>query len=448
MQPPRLTAEQKEIEDALLNSATTTDPIFKYPKNGDHRSAFIFHDIDNDGQEEALVFYAASSTDYPRLSVIKQENGAWNGVFELRGAQSNVEFISFGHLTDPEQDDIIIGWSDTSGKRMELGVYTFLDGRLVNRLSGVQSYDTYLVADLDNSGLSELVVLTRDAATTEQASWIHLFSFDGYNIEKVSALPLSDAITKYAGITSGKLSPADARVGIFIDELLTGHTLATEVFVVSEGKLQPIINFTMVTPADIVITPAQLEKTEQELEEEADVEAPTLYDLTRRADTTSVCADVNGDGAVEIPTGRMLPGYSESTSDKDETERLYLTEFNRLNGNSFERLFSVAINRSAGYQVKFPPEWVDKVTIVALENNEWSFKEYNGLLENPLNDVSGEFLRIRVVSRKDYQDKFIENYTVLVTRGLFTYYAYLPETSAGPTEITMDQVKNELFSLI
>lgn len=79
MKPPRLTAEQKEIDDALHAAVIESDISFKYPKSGDYRSAFVFHDIDGDGEEEAIVFYAVDSSQYTRVSLMDREETASGG---------------------------------------------------------------------------------------------------------------------------------------------------------------------------------------------------------------------------------------------------------------------------------------------------------------------------------------------------------------------------------
>ena len=167
--------------------------------------------------------------------------------------------------------------------------------------------------------------------------------------------------------------------------------------------------------------------------------------MTRRSGNTDICRDLNGDGIIEIPTGRLMPGYE----DYDAADQIYLTQYKHLQNNALGNVYSAAINWNSGYQVEFPPSWVDHVTVVNQpENNEWRFIEYNSQLQNnPLEDWSSELMRIRVVSHKDYQDRSIENYTVLAVRGAFTYYAYIPETASGSLSITMEQLKDKMFSL-
>lgn len=57
---PKLTQEQSEINQALINSSGSSIKL-KYPRGGEYRSAFVLQDIDSDGTQEALVFYESQS---------------------------------------------------------------------------------------------------------------------------------------------------------------------------------------------------------------------------------------------------------------------------------------------------------------------------------------------------------------------------------------------------
>ncbi|MEM1484829.1 hypothetical protein V6615_08085 [Oscillospiraceae bacterium PP1C4] len=440
MRPPRLTAEQKAIDDAL-KASVITNPIMKYPKSGDYRSAFVFHDIDADGVEEAIVFYAVESNDYARVTLLDQVNGEWRSLSELPGADQDVEFIAFANITDSQSEDIVIGWGSPGNLEMTLGVYSFEDGKLVKKLKDNvdTAYNAYLINDLDNNGLDDIFLLSNNSDTRAKASWIKQISFDGYGVDTVSELPLSDSISEFAGIIAGKLSPESSRRGLFVDELLTENTLVTEVFTIENNTLTAVIEQDMQKPSQ--------KEADNPQDAELIAQPPSLYEQTRRSDTTTVCSDVNTDGVIEIPTGKLMPGYD----DKDiyEAERIYLTEYNQLSNGALVRVLAAAINRSGGYRVEFPPEWIDQVTVVnQIESGEWRFITYKSDLDKPLEDLSGELARIRVVSQKDYQDKFLDHYIAMKTRGTFTYYGYVPDNVTSPLAITAKELKDTLFSLL
>ena len=457
MRPPRLTPEQRAINDALDDAALTQNYSLKYPKSGDHRSAFVFHDIDGDGEEEAIVFYEPSIDNTARIVLLDQQDGVWRSLCDLPGAGQDVEFVAFANITAKDASDVVVGWSGSDREEKQLRVYRYspADRVLVNALAeGVSpGYTTYLIDDLDRNGQADVFLLSSNSRTTLESFWINLLSFDGDAVDIVDKKPLPERILQFAGVTAGRLSAGSARRAIFVDELIPGDSLAvgstdilvTEVFSVADGELVPVISYS-----------EEGEGEEADYDRlDPDYQKPSLYQMTKRPNTASgannpnsvpspLCTDIDGDRAIEIPTARLLPGYDQV----DEADRLYLTEYNRLEKDELVRVFAAAINRGGGYMVEFPQQWIGAVTIVnQMENGEWRFIGYNGS-DDPLNDLSVELARIRVVSQKDYQDKFLENYQKFSeSRGMFSYYGYIPESPSSPLAITWTDLQ-DMFSLL
>ena len=67
----------------LDDAALTQNYSLKYPKSGDHRSAFVFHDIDGDGEEEAIVFYEPSIDNTARIVLLDRQDGVWRSLCDL-----------------------------------------------------------------------------------------------------------------------------------------------------------------------------------------------------------------------------------------------------------------------------------------------------------------------------------------------------------------------------
>lgn len=440
MRPPRLTPEQIAIEDAL-NEAVLSKPILRYPKSGEYRSAYIFQDIDHDGKEETLVFYATENDPSARLCLLDQrEDGTWYSPCELAGAGQEVGFVAFAQMTHTPNVTIVIGWENPDDLQMTLGLYTYDNGQFRSVLGFDQKkpgFEQYLLDDLDRDGLDDLLLLS----SRNDRGRLHLVTDRNGEAVFADSQDLSDSILEFPGVTSGRIFLDDLQRGIFIDELVSGDVLVTEVFSMENDKLVPVIYQDMESP---------LSDPEDGSEPKA---LPSLYDQAARANITldpdmaaaPICEDVNKDGVIEIPTAELMPGYEE----QEEAERIYLTEYHQIDGDFLRRVFAAAINREGGYRLEFPEEWIGKVTVVRqIENGEWSFREYHEEAKEPLEDLSGELARIRVVSQKDYQDKFLESYVKIAERGVFTYYGYVPKDVDSPLKVTIQQLTKELFALI
>ena len=97
LSPPRLTAEQEQIYQALLSDVGGAQISLKYPKSGEHLSAFTVADLDGDGSDEAIVFFDSGRTvaeENPlRYCLLGQQNGKWKALKEYSTLGAEVERI-------------------------------------------------------------------------------------------------------------------------------------------------------------------------------------------------------------------------------------------------------------------------------------------------------------------------------------------------------------------
>ena len=131
MSPPKLTEEQSLLHSAL-REVVGEDYHLKYPKaDGDANSAFIFRDLDKDGEDEAMVFYSADSAENDtRMNILKKTDGVWYSVYEVSTSSADVSSVDFAKTAE-NSEVVLIGWKISSGD--EIGVYRF-DGLSIETL--------------------------------------------------------------------------------------------------------------------------------------------------------------------------------------------------------------------------------------------------------------------------------------------------------------------------
>lgn len=396
MRPPALTEEQLEISTALKSAVGDSDIKYKYPETGEHRSSFLFYDLDLDGEDEALVFYqAASKGSSTWMNVLDHQDGQWISVFDISAPnhETEVDFISFQPLLE---QNIIIGWADEYMNEKCAVVYTY-DGTKLNQVFE-EDYDFLSFTDLNNDKKLDMVTVVSDPYYEE--STVSLISSQKditgkikLELKDILELPYGSAeiISVQSGFTD-VITPA-----LFIDGNI--NISRSETAMVSQA---------ISASGDQLVNLLDSDETEIMLSEQ-----------TIRP-THTLCQDIDGDGFIEIPSVSPLLGYEE------EEEILYLTTFNRLGvAQSLLPVSRCVINEDHRYVLQFPERWLDKVTIISQpESNEWNFIRYNGSLE----DSSSLLLRLKVYSSKDYHDKFeSETFKLLGKQGLFEYYAHVPD---------------------
>ncbi len=423
MRPPALSSEQLEISSALEQAVGDSDIKYKYPETGDHRSSFIFYDLDGDGDEEAMAFYQAESKGSSTwVNILDRRDDRWVSLYDISAPnnETEIDFISFQPLVSDE-NSIIIGWANEYMNEKCAVVYSY-DGQTMKKYYE-EDYSQLCFMDLDNNGkLDMLSVYNDDFDEKCIVSYIIRDSnISGATVlKRQSIIELYYDSTELLSVQAGKIdvtTPAlfiDSKIDISRDT----HMYLTQIVTVEDGRL-----------ADLLYNGET-----------------SLCENTLRP-TSTVCQDINDDGVMEVPTVVPLPGY------EDSEEALYMTQFNQLSSSQgWVPVRSVVINEDQRYQLTLPDRWIGSVTIHSQpESKEWSFVRYGANLE----DSSSLLLRLKVYSSKDYHDKFESGYFELLgTQGLFEYYAHIPEASDSDEDDSYESLYiserelNRLFAFI
>jgi hypothetical protein len=409
MRPPRLSQRQMSVEAAMDVSMGLGDITYKYPRIGGYRSPFVFYDLDGDGTDEAIVFYAYNSSPEDIRAKILKENtdGSWSVIFDLSGIGGQVDFIEFPHILSQDQPSMLVGWQDARGAT-SFGVYTLTGGVL--RTEHESSYQLLDISSYFEDKLSQIAFIRQDFSGHYNLNFWGRAA-DG-RFAEIDSIYLSAMTDEVLSIKNGLLTGTGR--GVFADIRIreTSH-VATEVYEVTRTSLRPVIS----------------------------ERAPPLFEETfRDSDNPSRGPDENG--VVEIPTFVELPGYvaehelaappltvflrparTLTTDEEGITEQTWELRPSR----------SAVINSDDGYLIYFPDSWVGNVTVLRRpESNEWQFYKIDPATDMP----TTELLRIRVSSVRDYQDRFISNYIMLREKGLFKYHAFIPQTTGEPLAIT------------
>ncbi len=418
MSPPMLTQEQAEIRNALSRVSGDSEIKYKYPQNGDYRSSFIFYDIDSDQVDEALVFYQSPSKgDSTWINILdRQEDAQWVSVCETPAPDTtaSIDFVSFEHLTDSQTVSLVVGWEDARSSKTVIA-YNYEHGRLLPIFE--RDYTELAITDLDDNGSTDLVLFTQQA----QSTLVFLACKTENGFETVDSTQLSRGIVSFDSILSGRT--AAGSTALFLDSTID---LYENPFQITD-----------------VLSARQNADGSPVLLNLLDNETVSLSQNTLRPAQNLFCRDIDGDGTIEIPTVATLPGY-EGIFDESA---IFLTSYNQLGLTSqlIPRQSGV-INPQHRYLLTFPERWLNNQVsaVVQPENGEYTFFAYTG----DFKDTSTVLLKLRVYSAKDYHDKFDDNYFQLIgQKGLFEYYAYIPDSHNSLT-ITAQELREEMFFLL
>lgn len=408
LQAPKATGDVGEIQRALFDYAGGGISL-RYPHNGENRTAFLLTDLDGDGTEEAVAFYAvvASSDeemDVVHVNIIDRVDGEWRSVFDAETLGSAIDKVAVADLSGDGKQTLLIGAQLFGAAGNQLNLYTY-DGRTAS-LRAQENYTQFLVGDLMGRGSDQLILLSLDG--TEHVSSVAVYTFDGVTVERQGAVATDGNVSGYTQALLGKLP--DGRPALFLDAAKSALSLVTDVVFFHEREL--------VSPFyDPTVGETQL----------------TLRN------SAEVCRDVDDDGMIEIPSTELLPGYGE----RSEAERIYLTVWRRFDGSRFSDVMCADTFAAGGFRLIFPDRWRGNVTLVT--DNANRMRSYR-LYDEERQTAGTEILRLRAYD-VDVYERFDHTELIELARDENTVWAARLVTTEGPYAVTEDELMT-LFSVL
>ena len=335
MRAPELPGDYALLQKAFAASVDTSFKL-KNPVSGDHHSAFVLHDLDGDGNEEALVFYTRedSSTVYVTL-MRRQADGSWidSGVAESPG--TDVNSVRFADIGGDAAEEIIVTWSVTDiPANKYLCVYgSGPDGNIFTMAT--ELYDMLYVTDVNGDGVSEVFIALRDTVDDEPLNYFKLLGYSAEyglvsKISDVSVAPAAESFLAVASDTKG------GSVRLFVDESTGNNIYQTEIICWDDGSKRLYI------PKTVSDRP--------------------LSSFTQR-NVKTLCEDIDGDGMIEIPSVVRLPGATRYDPENGVTENLYLNVWYAAEDDKLTDFKRYIDCSGSGYTFDFPESWMNLYTV-------------------------------------------------------------------------------------
>ncbi len=330
LQPPRLTGDQQAVQETLDEYLSvgeqSQESRLKYPKSGENRSAILLADLDGDGVEEAIAFYTTAQDETVHVHFMRRDaKNEWKSGEDIVGNSTEIEEVALADLDGDGGKELLIGWSLYTSADKQLSVYTDTpDGSITT--VGDLLYTAFIVGDLTDFEWDDLLVLRADTATS--AVSVTLETVQDYLLQTVGSARLDGYVQ---GFTDVQIAPlADGTNALYIDCYRDANTLLTElVFWDGQQLVSPFYN--------------------------------TNTNLTngRVREVKITATDVDGDGTIEVPVCRRLPGY-ETESAKTS---LWLTAWNQWALSSPTQVqettsFYCIMNLEDGYYFRLPDNYV------------------------------------------------------------------------------------------
>ncbi len=392
LSPPKLGEKQELIYTALKNY-TGSEMELEYPKSGNNLSAFILGDLDDDDNDEALVFYRLKSEENSEnelhMNVLDQTDGKWRSVYDAKADGNELDKIEISHLGSLEKTEIIVGYILPNISEKAFYIYSYSDEALDTSFEN-EPYSYFETADLDSDGETELLSISSQSASKIASAVVYSPGKEGTFKSSSTALDES-----YIGYKNIKLKSKDGGTYIYIDAQTAGGNVVT----------------------DLLFCDGEEQLSQKRLNRSTARPAQYLTD------------DIDGDGTPEIPVPHICPGYDGLSG-----EPVYFTSWYTVSDSGavipeYESLYSL----TSGYYFLIPNEWRGRVTAKRdIEKNSVTL----GYGDDP--ETAKEIFTLLTVSEKEKDDAQKEGYTLLHSGyGKYYYIKYNRENSLYTTDASL-----------
>lgn len=392
---PKRSADYDNLQSAI--DSAMTDLAYCAPLTGENQQPVQMADLDGDGESEYLLF-AKSAEERPLhiLVFCKTDNG-YVHTDTVQSNGSSFELVEFVNMDDKPGVEIVVGRQVSNQVLRSVSVYTMTDGSLEQVLS--VNYTKILTVDLDNNGISKLMVIGPGETETDNGV-VELYSIINGTVERSNEVNMSRPVDKLKRIITGKLYGGGQAV--YLASTVDDTALITDVYTVRDGML-----------------------TNVTLSNESGTSIKTMRNFYVYAD------DIDNDGVVELPSLlTMKPAHGDISGDKYHMIRWYAMT---PDGVEVDKLHTFH-NFEAGWYMHLNGELTSRLTV------RRSGSEYEFYLWDEAYKTTQKMMSIHTFTAQNREEQAAADGRFVLLRTESTIYAASLTEAASEIGITKDNV--------
>ena len=322
---PKRSTQYHDLQNAI--DSTMQGLEYAAPTSGEYQQTVQQADLDGDGESEYLLFARETSGEkLLKILIFKRAEKSYQlmETIESRGAAFQV--VEYADMDDSKGVELIVGRSVADQVMGAVSVYTFASG-LSEQLISV-SYDEFVMCDLDNSGLSELMVIAQGA--TDHANAVaSLYSYEQGTMVRSAEANLSAPAENIKRIMVSNLS--GGHHAVYVASALAESAVITDVFALNDG------DFTNVSFSN-----------------ESGTSIQTLRNYYVYAD------DIDDDGELELPSLMEMNAAGQRTYRSMQ----YLIRWYAMtiDGGEVDKMYTYH-NFDAGWYILLGSDWAHRILV-------------------------------------------------------------------------------------
>ena len=392
--PPLYYSEYEGLVTAF-NAEVGNNVVLSNPNDGDHLSAITVSDLDNDGAEEAVIFYRESAdSNTVKLTVFEGKNDEWKSCGTFDGYGNEVTSLALDDLDGDGSTEIIVIW-DYSGinNAKVFSVYRSDTVKIDYKEIKMCSCDVAEIVDMDADDLSEILYISSDNDGKNVSKNANLLKLSSGNITTIGSVKLDSNVGSYVSVKKEKYN-SHYPMKVYFDADKNNNMMITEVVYWDSEK-------------ETLVAPMYDEKTNSTT-------------ITLRYEQIQ-SADINNDGMIEIPIQAASDtGENDENDESDESNVLPVTNWIYFVGSTPAFYLKTYVCSESGYYINLSS--INNQTLIAksAEDDEYAAVEV-------CTDSGKVLYTVISVPTDEYSEAKFESYITVLKTTEYTVCAKINE---------------------
>lgn len=321
---PKLSADYANLQDEL-GALINTGLEYAAPLTGDNAQSIQFQDLDQDGTDEVVAYFRATSGVKPiRIYIFrKTEEGLYENVAQIQGDGAAIHSVRYENMDDTQTAELLVNYQ-ISDQVYSLHVYS-LENYTPSELFS-SGCSRYAASDLDQDGQCELVLFQTNDEGRRQAEYYDAASG---TLRPQGIVQLSANLGVISRVRVRNLVGGQPAVYVTGEYSSNQARQITDILSVSQGELKNIT-----------------------LDESVGDSTATIRGLAGNIFAT----DINGDGILEIPFAREL--------NQLEGQNVWLVRWQQYHPDGSSALACTTLwSPTDGWYLEVPEDWSDQISM-------------------------------------------------------------------------------------
>lgn len=227
---PKKSEEYTNLQSVIDSAMTSME--YCAPTAGEHQQNVQCADLDGDGIGEYLVFARGTGEKPLRIFIFTGSGQEFSLLDTIELSGTSFEQVEYIRMDNNSGFEIVVGCKLSDQLFRAVSVYTLRTDQLEQLFS--VNYSKFLATDLNENGLSELMVLRPGSEDTAYGV-AELFSAENSTVERSREVSMSEPAGHIKRIAKGGLS--DGYNAVFVASSTGSDTIITDVYALVDGEL-------------------------------------------------------------------------------------------------------------------------------------------------------------------------------------------------------------------